>query len=831
MSVPAPAPPPIPDPKLNPTTAASSLPLAQLENLRYKITQIIESINGLMITLNAPQPGGIAGGLAAWPELMTKYNVLLSMTHSLTTSLNAPPTRKGQTLLKAIAPHPYATNQPPLPTPGTTQPPAPALDPQQIETMLDVLLDGRRSQSVLRADIANVARLRLPKDSTGPALGFGGGGIRVGGAGASTGLWSVGRVGGVLGVHEGPMTAEELRAEEARLDEVKRAHDARCARGVEAVRQLKDKYDWKSRLLFDDSDTDVGPLDSETGTQHDGEDEPGAQAGEEDDEDMVEVGVAPDSNESPGVGTGADMDTEDGTPTHTVFVPAVADSDSESEDERPLGQVMARGEPTDAGIGVGAGVNGDAGVEGDGSDSDGMEDIAPQFPPPIQPQYNGANGTVPVEPSPVDALENFSIGAMEKSQLPQQRGGHRNRLPTFEEVLSRKTRPPVDLFMFYLFLQREGAEDVLDFWLDVQQHENLCRAYFKDVRKSGRTIREDWPQYWEYARRRGSIYGHVVGLGAGGASSPSSPSTTYGVGTGKRSTMNTTGAQDVDIEKRGRTPSPVPPLSGRPITPGGTGADGYRVARAPSAMDDRDPRSTTPFEKARRTSGVFKRASRAPTILPRDAAITRADLIASAERIFARYLVPGADKEVYLPPALRINDFPLSSLSLPSPTSPAYETESAALAQVPDMFHNQKEYVFRAMEQDAFPRFLRAKAFGNLTPVSALVRLCVGLLVLWIALACAFSLVFLDVKPKSKRFFLFIPFIIAFLLLISHQYELDPILVFLQQSETTPFRTLRIRERYVRNLLLGRAAWVCVLVAVLSVVFTIVFWAVPGRRL
>lgn len=209
---------------------------------------------------------------------------------------------------------------------------------------------------------------------------------------------------------------------------------------------------------------------------------------------------------------------------------------------------------------------------------------------------------------------------------------------------------------------------------------------------------------------------------------------------------------DMEEKGRGRTPSPSP-LSGRPVTPGGTGADGYRPARAPSAMDDRDPRSSTPFEKARRTSGMFKRASRAPTILHRDAAITRSDLIASAERIFARYLVPGADKEVYLPPALRINDFPLSSHALPSPTSPAYETESAALAQVPDMFHNQKEYVFRAMEQDAFPRFLRAKAFGNLTPVSALVRLCVGLLVLWIALACAFALVFLDVKPKSKRFF------------------------------------------------------------------------------
>ncbi|CAE6475023.1 unnamed protein product [Rhizoctonia solani] len=387
--------------------------------------------------------------------------------------------------------------------------------------------------------------------------------------------------------------------------------------------------------------------------------------------------------------------------------------------------------------------------------------------------------------------------------------------------------------MFYLFLQREGAEDVLDFWLDVQQHENLCRAYFKDVRKSGKTIREDWPQYWDYARRRGSIYGQVVGA------SPQSPTT-------KRSTVSSAGMVDWEKSDR-RTPSPLP-VSGRPITPDGlrddsyrlpraqsalgdtrAGVDGFRPARAPSAMDDRDPRATTPFQRA---SGLFKRASmRAPTVLPRDAAITRVDLVASAERIFARYLVPGADKEVYLPPALRINDFPLSSHQLPVPTSPAYEAESAALAQVPDMFHNQKEYVFRAMEQDAFPRFLRAKAFGNLTPVSALVRLCLGLLVLWIGLAVGFSLIFLDVKPKSKRFFLFIPFIIAFLLLISHQYELDPILVFLHQSETTPFRTLRIKERYVKHLLIGRAAWVCVLVTVLSVVFTMIFWAVPGRRL
>ncbi|KIJ36383.1 hypothetical protein M422DRAFT_34341 [Sphaerobolus stellatus SS14] len=387
----------------------------------------------------------------------------------------------------------------------------------------------------------------------------------------------------------------------------------------------------------------------------------------------------------------------------------------------------------------------------------------------------------------------------------------RNRLPSFTEVLSRRTRPPVDLFMFYLFLQREGQEDVLDFWLDVQQHENLCRAFFKDVRKSGRTIRDEWPQYWDYARKRGSIYGNVVGISQSKRSNAASP--------------------DLDEKARAAGPSVSPALfeGKRSMSPGPS------VAIAAEEREYDGKRSTTPFSQLRARASLSKRASRAPTVIPRSAPITRLDLIASAERIFFRYLAPPppnqASHEIYLPPSLRIHTFPLSSTQLPSTQSPEYEIEASALAQVPDMFHQQKEYCFRAMEQDAFPRFLRAKAFGNLTPVSALVRLIVGMIVLWIALAVAFSLIFIDVKPKSKRFFLFIPFSIAILCLISHQYELDPILVFLGQSETTPFRTLRIKEPYVGKLLLGRAIWVTFLVVGITTGLSLMFWAVPGHRL
>ncbi len=88
----------------------------------------------------------------------------------------------------------------------------------------------------------------------------------------------------------------------------------------------------------------------------------------------------------------------------------------------------------------------------------------------------------------------------------------RQRLPTLAEVLARRTAPPVDLYCFYLYLQREAAEDALDFWLDVQQHENLCRAYFKDLRKSGKSVKEDWPQYYAEALERGSIYNKINGI-------------------------------------------------------------------------------------------------------------------------------------------------------------------------------------------------------------------------------------------------------------------------------------------------------------------------------
>lgn len=252
-------------------------------------------------------------------------------------------------------------------------------------------------------------------------------------------------------------------------------------------------------------------------------------------------------------------------------------------------------------------------------------------------------------------------------------------------------------------------------------------------------------------RRRGSIYGSFAGIGE------------------KRSTVSSAAGSDDD--KRASTAAGHGETLGQTSNQGHVPVGGRATVsptvhspfdwKGPTPVNPEGTRSLTPFSgRFGRYSSMAKRLSRAPTILPRDGPVTHAALIASAERIFARYLVPGAEKEIYLPPSLRIHSFILSSENpppiggqAPGQSREEYEMEQAAMAQVPDMFHAQKEYVFGAMEQDAFPRFLRAKAFGNLTPVSALVRLVVGLLVLWIGLSTGFALIFLDVKPKSKRFF------------------------------------------------------------------------------
>ncbi|EFP81806.2 Bud site selection protein, Revert to axial protein 1 [Puccinia graminis f. sp. tritici] len=385
----------------------------------------------------------------------------------------------------------------------------------------------------------------------------------------------------------------------------------------------------------------------------------------------------------------------------------------------------------------------------------------------------------------------------------------RNRLPTLQEVLARQTRPPVDLYCFYLYLQREKAEDSLDFWLDAQQHENLCRAYFKDLRRSAVDLRDEWPAYYQRACTRGSVYNPINGISR------------------QSRLMNETqnffqrpnAAQSIDssrVSQQGM-PSPKPPH----VSPA------LRALFPHDKIPDQD--DDLPVRPLRQSST----RARTPIqpVIPRSSAITRTDLIASAERIYYRYLLSGAEKEIYLPSSLRIHNFPINSTSLPHAGSPDYDDEASFLAMVPDLFVSQKEYIFRSMERDTFPRFLRAKAFGNLTPMSSIIRLSVGLVAIWIGLSVALSLIFLDIHPRAHRLWSMIPLSIGAVGVLGHFYELDPVLLLFNRSETTFFRTLSIKEKYVQKILRGRAVWVVVLSSIIVACLTCILVFVPGHRL
>lgn len=115
--------------------------------------------------------------------------------------------------------------------------------------------------------------------------------------------------------------------------------------------------------------------------------------------------------------------------------------------------------------------------------------------------------------------------------------------------------------------------------------------------------------------------------------------------------------------------------------------------------------------------------------------IARADIRASAEKILYTYLLPGAEREIMLPHTI-VSDITIG-----------IEEQGR---DDPELFDAAKDYVYQAMERDAFPGFLRAKALGNLVPPSIMMRLVIGLLAMFAAFWTSFILIFLD-YPRHIR--------------------------------------------------------------------------------
>lgn len=116
-------------------------------------------------------------------------------------------------------------------------------------------------------------------------------------------------------------------------------------------------------------------------------------------------------------------------------------------------------------------------------------------------------------------------------------------------------------------------------------------------------------------------------------------------------------------------------------------------------------------------------------------AVNRADIRAMAQKILYTYLLPGSEREIILPQGI-LND-----------VTNAIEQENR---DDPEVFDAAREYVFQAMERDAFPGFLKAKALGNIVPPDMMIRLIVGLLAMFGAFWAAFILIFLDASRATR---------------------------------------------------------------------------------
>jgi hypothetical protein len=76
-----------------------------------------------------------------------------------------------------------------------------------------------------------------------------------------------------------------------------------------------------------------------------------------------------------------------------------------------------------------------------------------------------------------------------------------------------------------------------------------------------------------------------------------------------------------------------------------------------------------------------------------------------------------------------------------------------------------------------------------------------------------------------------LPFLVSTNLLLAAYYSLSPLLAVFQHSETGAFRSMRVREGYVRRLLTMRAIWIEVVCLALTAALTCIFVFVPGHRL
>ncbi|RGB43924.1 RGS domain-containing protein [Rhizophagus diaphanus] len=388
-----------------------------------------------------------------------------------------------------------------------------------------------------------------------------------------------------------------------------------------------------------------------------------------------------------------------------------------------------------------------------------------------------------------------------------------DRLPTLQEVLSRKTAPPVCLFNFYLYMRdRENISEYLDFYLDVLEHEILCKAYVKDLKKLGLDVNIEYPEYERFRpgtsknEKDKSKYNTFISVDSGVRRYLSSSSR------GSNNT-HTSGSR----EPSSRPDSPFSKNSNLGINLTEISIDGNNNNNNNNNNDNDKNQKNEVFRNSVRSNKTNITSS----FHNRERPFTRDELRESAERIYFKYIFEGSEKEIIL------------SRDIREKITHAIEEEGISQHKRDDpwIYYEAKKEIFTFMESDPFPRFLKCRAFGNMSQLQLIMRLFIGLFFLFLGFSIVLSLIFLDIKPKTIRLWSFIPIFLGVKSLITYLTKLSPLFVLLKISETKFFQFQRIMEPYIYTLHVKKGIKIFLQSLIISIIVTGIFVAVPGYRL
>lgn len=238
---------------------APILPAPQLESLRLRASQIIDSIIALQRTIEA---GGHPSAMPAWPDILSKYSILLSQTHNFSTALLQPfpaAANSSATAPKKVPVNVYET---------IALHPKTGMTDAQLDGEVAPLLRNQQTMDVLRMENETVRRLAEHMNTRGSL--------------------------GVLGVVQPPIQLGSFGAPRKpeyedvlkECSEIRDEHDRRVERAVRAVTMLREKFDWKQRVEVEVEEPEELDWDPRLGRGLEADvAQPGESDDDEDDED------------------------------------------------------------------------------------------------------------------------------------------------------------------------------------------------------------------------------------------------------------------------------------------------------------------------------------------------------------------------------------------------------------------------------------------------------------------------------------------------------------------------------------------------------------------